>query len=173
MVGIADKSFDLALSTFAFMFYVDRMSGFRELFRVLKPGGRVGIAVWREAVHQEHLTFVSEVTKRVFPDQPGRDNSFLLALANPETFKKELEEVGFVNVDVAAHFIPLQCSTPDNFVRFQVNSVPLQSLRERVGEEAYAGFKLELTKAIQEKFNQDKTVFFNTSALIAIATKPH
>ena len=42
----ADASFDVVLSTFGVMFVPDQERAARELLRVLKPGGRIGLASW-------------------------------------------------------------------------------------------------------------------------------
>ncbi len=42
----ADASFDVALSTFGVMFAPDHASSARELLRVTRPGGRIGLANW-------------------------------------------------------------------------------------------------------------------------------
>ena len=45
-LGLEDESFDLGTSTFGLIFFPDPLVGLRELRRVLRPGGRVGIAAW-------------------------------------------------------------------------------------------------------------------------------
>ncbi|HEY6086378.1 MAG TPA: methyltransferase domain-containing protein [Burkholderiaceae bacterium] len=42
----ADASFDVVLSTFGVMYALDQAQAARELKRVLKPGGRIGLANW-------------------------------------------------------------------------------------------------------------------------------
>jgi len=45
----ADGSFDVALSTFGVMFAPDQENAASELLRVVKPGGRIGLASWTPA----------------------------------------------------------------------------------------------------------------------------
>src|SRR5690606_33009557 len=42
----ADRSFDAVVSQFGLMFFPDRTKALREMQRVLRPGGRIGVAVW-------------------------------------------------------------------------------------------------------------------------------
>ncbi len=42
----ADDSFDVALSTFGVMFAADQVAAASELVRVVRPGGRIGLANW-------------------------------------------------------------------------------------------------------------------------------
>ena len=42
----ADRSFDAIVSQFGLMFFSDRSQALREMIRVLKPGGRLAVAVW-------------------------------------------------------------------------------------------------------------------------------
>lgn len=42
----ADAAFDVALSTFGVMFTADHRAAAREMLRVVRPGGRIGLANW-------------------------------------------------------------------------------------------------------------------------------
>ncbi|HEY7518057.1 MAG TPA: methyltransferase domain-containing protein [Methylomirabilota bacterium] len=46
-----DASFDAVVSQFGLMFFSDRIRALREMLRVLRPGGRLAIAVWDDVVH--------------------------------------------------------------------------------------------------------------------------
>ena len=41
-----DRSFDAVVSQFGLMFFADRDGALREMWRVLRPGGRLAVAVW-------------------------------------------------------------------------------------------------------------------------------
>lgn len=49
---MADGSYDLALCQAGLQFLPDRPTALREMHRVLRPGGRVALSVWRSIEHQ-------------------------------------------------------------------------------------------------------------------------
>lgn len=62
----ADASFDVALSTFGVMFCADHRAAAAELLRVVRPGGRIGLACWTPT------GFIGEVLKTVARHVPPR-----------------------------------------------------------------------------------------------------
>ncbi|MEO2088082.1 MAG: methyltransferase domain-containing protein, partial [Gemmataceae bacterium] len=62
--------FDAACSVFGIMFFPDHRAGLAELLRVLRPGGRVGIAVWQHPSRMEHLAIWERVARTFDPDAP-------------------------------------------------------------------------------------------------------
>lgn len=64
----ADASFDVALSTFGVMFTPDQERAASEMLRVVRPGGRIGLANWTPA------SFIGQLFKtlgRYLPPPPG------------------------------------------------------------------------------------------------------
>lgn len=63
-----DASFDLVVCTFSVMFFPDVPQAMREVARVLKPGGRIGLTVWGSPDRTPLITVpVSSVLRRVSP----------------------------------------------------------------------------------------------------------
>jgi len=52
-LGLADGSFDAAISVFGVILFPDADQGMREITRVLKPGGRAAIVTWTETERYE------------------------------------------------------------------------------------------------------------------------
>jgi SAM-dependent methyltransferase len=59
-----DASFDAVVSQFGLMFFADRDRSLREMLRVLKPGGRLAIAVWDSLENSEAYPIEVEVLER-------------------------------------------------------------------------------------------------------------
>ncbi len=58
--GIADRSFDLTLSVFGAMFAPKPFDAARDMVRVTKPGGRIGMGNW---IPNDPTSFVSQLLK--------------------------------------------------------------------------------------------------------------
>ncbi len=66
----ADASFDAVVCQFGVMFFPDRVAGYREALRVLKPGGRFLAAVWDEIARSPISATVHEAVARRYADDP-------------------------------------------------------------------------------------------------------
>ena len=66
----ADSSFDLVVCQFGVMLFPDRVAAYREVKRVLKPGGTFLFAAWDSLGANELPLAVTEAVNAVFPDDP-------------------------------------------------------------------------------------------------------
>ncbi|CCD91410.1 Ubiquinone/menaquinone biosynthesis methyltransferase [Bradyrhizobium sp. ORS 375] len=66
----ADASFDVVACQFGVMFFPDRVKGYGEARRVLRPGGRFVFNVWDRIEDNEFAHVVHETLQQVFPDDP-------------------------------------------------------------------------------------------------------
>lgn len=65
-----DKSFDVVCCQFGAMFFPDRVAGYREARRVLKPGGRFIFNVWDRIEDNDFSLLVTEAAAEIFPKDP-------------------------------------------------------------------------------------------------------
>jgi len=61
----ADDSFDRVVCQFGLMFFSDRLKALQEMLRVLKPGGRLAVAVWNSLLHNPGFNDLVEVLARL------------------------------------------------------------------------------------------------------------
>ncbi len=67
-----DASFDAVVCQFGVMFFPDRVKGYAEARRVLKPGGRFIFNSWDHIGVNEFADEVTKAAATVFPDDPPR-----------------------------------------------------------------------------------------------------
>jgi ubiquinone/menaquinone biosynthesis C-methylase UbiE len=65
-----DDSFDAVCCQFGVMFFPDRIAGYRETLRVLKPGGRFLFNVWDRIEHNDFARIVTDTAAAMFPTDP-------------------------------------------------------------------------------------------------------
>lgn len=67
-----DATFDVVVCQFGAMFLPDRVAGFTEIARVLRPGGVYLFNVWDRIEHNHLANIVTETLAVLFPDDPPR-----------------------------------------------------------------------------------------------------
>jgi SAM-dependent methyltransferase len=65
-----DGAFDVVVCQFAVMFFADRTAAYREVHRVLRPGGTFLFNVWRGIERNEFAHVVTEAVGMLYPDDP-------------------------------------------------------------------------------------------------------
>jgi ubiquinone/menaquinone biosynthesis C-methylase UbiE len=109
-----DESYDVVLCREGLMFAVDPGGAARELRRVLRPGGRAGIAVWGPRERNPWLASVFDVVSaelgRPLPP-PGVPGPF--SLADAAELGRLLGDAGLEDVDVSELPVPLEAPSFD------------------------------------------------------------
>ena len=133
----ADDTFDAAFSLFGLMFFPDRQKGFAEIYRTLKPGGRVAVTSWAPLDHSPAMQTMFGAVRAIKPElpEPQRDIS---TLENPDVFRQEMEDAGFRNVEIRSITKAFPVTTIPEFWEFMVKgSAPLVMMKKAMGEELW------------------------------------
>lgn len=97
----ADQSFDAVCCQFGVMFFPDRVKGYAEARRVLRPGGRFVFNVWDAIEYNGFADVVTRVASTLLPAAPPQ---FLARTPHghgqPQRIHEELAEAGFAHVEI-------------------------------------------------------------------------
>jgi ubiquinone/menaquinone biosynthesis C-methylase UbiE len=97
----ADRTFDVVACQFGVMFFPDKVQGYREARRVLRPGGHFFLNVWDRISENEFADVVTEALATLFPQDPPR---FLARVPHGyhdvEKLRAELTAAGFASISV-------------------------------------------------------------------------
>ncbi len=98
-----DQEFDAVGCQFGVMFFPDRIQGYREARRVLKPGGSFFFNAWDRISENEFADVVTEALATLFPQDPPR---FLARTPHgyhdAEKIRDELTAAGFAEISIDA-----------------------------------------------------------------------
>lgn len=96
-----EHEFDAVACQFGVMFFPDRIKGYREAHRVLKPGGHFFFNVWDRISENEFVDVVTQALATLFPNDPPR---FMARTPHgyhdAEKIREELKAAGFAKVSV-------------------------------------------------------------------------
>lgn len=105
-----DASFDRVVSQFGFMFFQDRPAALREMMRVLRPGGRLALAVCDALDHSPGYAVLAELLNRLFGHAVADAFRAPFALGDREALLTLCATAGIANAQIAR---------VDGTVRFQ------------------------------------------------------
>jgi SAM-dependent methyltransferase len=106
---LADASFDAVTCACGLIFFPDAHRALTEMRRVLKPGGRVAIAVWDEPSKSPFVTVGGGAVSQFHAPTPPNPNSpGAFRFAKPELLERFLRDAGFGDVTVRSVAMPIE-----------------------------------------------------------------
>ncbi|HEX7071033.1 MAG TPA: methyltransferase domain-containing protein [Rhodothermales bacterium] len=169
MLPFIRESFDRAFSMFGLIFFPDRSAGFREMRRVLRPGGRAVVSSWRPLEHVPLLkTFYEALGEELngFPFGDGK-----APLGDEESLRGEMQDAGFrsVRVHPVSHSVTVP-STARFWDANQRSSAPLAILRRSVTPERWDEIGRRVVDRLRSEVGEGP-VEMSWPALIAVADR--
>ena len=99
-----DEGFDVVLCQFGVMFFPDRVAGYREARRVLRPGGAFLFNLWSDIARNGFAATITNALSREFPDDPPL---FLARTphghGDPAVIEAELRAAGFAEISISLY----------------------------------------------------------------------
>ena len=118
--------FDRVLCQAGLQFVPDRLGALREMRRVLRPGGRVALLVWRALHHSPGFAVLADALQAVVgPDAAAVMRAPFVFGDDPRPLVTLLDSAGFDDVDVQARAGTVRFASVEAFVRCQRAASPL------------------------------------------------
>jgi len=167
-----DDSFDIVLCQFGVMFFPDRIKGFSEVRRVLRPGGHFIFNSWGPLEENDFSQVAVETLIKLYPEDPPL---FLartpFGYAETTQIQADLAAAGFEDVRIENVKLQSHADTADDFAFGQTYGSPLRLEVEARGELPLQLVRTAIADALAARFGLGQ-ISGRMMALVAQATAP-
>jgi SAM-dependent methyltransferase len=167
VLPFADGRFDAVISQFGLMFFDDRTLAVAEMWRVLKPGGHLAVAVWDALERTPGYAAMTALLQRLFGERIADALRAPYALGDPTELAALAAEVD----------IPATITTREGTARFPSieawvhTDVKGWTLADMIDDDQYQLLQREAPTALARFVRPDGSVLFDAPAHILCATK--
>jgi ubiquinone/menaquinone biosynthesis C-methylase UbiE len=151
----AAAEFDAVACQFGVMFFPDKVQGYREARRVLKPRGRFLFNVWDSIAANEFADVVTAALAEVFPDDPPR---FMARTPHGHhdtaQIRDDLTAAGFGDIAIETVDARSRAATPEDVAVAYCQGTPLRNEIEARDRSRLAEATERATAALARRFGQ-------------------
>jgi SAM-dependent methyltransferase len=115
-LALPDASFDVVYCQLGLMFVPEPLCALREIRRVLRPGGRLGIAVW-SVPEKVGIFLIPRIVAPALPPTTGEAPPSPMSLGAPGLIEGMVAEAGFR--DVVGHSVTISHDVTDPEIEWQ------------------------------------------------------
>jgi SAM-dependent methyltransferase len=167
----SDAMFDVVVCQFGVMFFPDKEKSYREVHRVLAPGGRYFFSVWDSHRRNPFGRLMHEAVSGFFPTDPPQFYQVPFSYHLIDPIKESLTEVGFADLVFVVLKLDKQVPNLPLFARGLVYGNPvIDQIRGRGGVEPDAIVET-VAQTLQREFGSAPTQM-PLQAIIIEARKP-
>lgn len=163
-----DGVFDVAVASFVLMFVPEPVKAVSELWRVLKPGGRLVIAVWEALDRNPVYAGLVDIVGRRIDDAASASLAWPFALGEEGKLADICAAAGVVNPSISEHDGRAKFPSLESFVRTEIQAWLLaDSVSEEALREVIADFRDKFASYCDGEGGLD----FPFNAVFAVARK--
>lgn len=166
----ADETFDAVVSQFGLMFFTDRTVGLRELRRVLRPGGRMAVAVWDTLEHTPAYATLIEMLEDVVGPSSADALRAPFSLGDTADLAQTFDAAGLGDAVITTHHGTGHFASIRAFVGCEVNGW-LPAIGIRLDDDDVERLVSEAEHRLAS-YVRDAGMYFDAPAHIVRWTKP-
>jgi SAM-dependent methyltransferase len=152
-------SFDLATCQQGLQFMPDAGAALRSIHGVLRPGGRLAVALWRPLHTSPGFDKLTDALDRHIGPDAGDVLRGPFALGDPEPVLALVEAAGFVDVGIHNHCHAAHFESAEDLVRSEIASTPLADAARSWPPEAIPNLIADVTATLADYIAQDGVLF--------------
>lgn len=148
-----DGSFDIVVCQFGAMFFPDRIKGYAEARRVLRPEGRLLFNVWDKIEENEFANVMQRTMHQVFPGNPPQ---FMARTPHgyhdPVRIRDDLTAAGFRNIEIETVTRRSAAASPLDAATAYCQGSPMRGEIEARGEPGLEAATQRVADALAHRF---------------------
>lgn len=167
----ADERFDVVFCQQALQFFDDPTAALGEMHRVLVPGGRVVLSVWRPVDYQPGYVLLAEALERHIGDEAGLMMRSPFPSWEGDYLRRLVRDAGFDDATVTIEVGDVRYPSVEEFVRREAASSPLAEPIAGVEQAVRETLVREVADALGE-YVDDEGVISPMETYVIEATRP-
>jgi SAM-dependent methyltransferase len=148
-------AFDVVLCQYGLEFFADRAAGLREMARVLVPGGRLVLRVWRALERQPFYVALIEVLERHVRTGVAAPIRAAFTLADAAELRALVSGAGFWAVHIRITTNPIRYPSPEEYVLGYLSATPIARDVAAMDDTARTALLQEVTTALRAYVDDD------------------
>lgn len=165
----ATGCFDAVVSQFGLMFFEDQPAALREMMRVLRPGGRLAVAVWDSLGHTPGYAAMTGLLRRLFGDDVAQSLHAPYTLGDLAVLNASITEAGISDAQITTHTGTARFPSIASWVYTDIQG---WTLAGTLDDEQFNLLSREAEKTLHPFVTTGGTVAFDAPAHIVTARKP-
>ena len=146
-MNLRNASFDVILCQQGIQFFPDKLSSLREMRRVLVPGGRLLLSVWRSA--SPYNTAVGRALQRYVGAEAATTYLASRVVPDAAALRRMIEDAGFLAVEICTRAMKLHLPSIETFVLQHLSSSPIAAALEALSDAQRAEFAKDVKLALR------------------------
>ncbi len=163
------QSFDAVVSQFGLMFFRDRQAAIKEMLRVLRPDGRLAVAVWDRLEASPGYAAVADLLQRLFGDGVADALRVPFRLGDPARLSSLFADAGVAGVEVKTHQGTARFGSIQSWIYTDVKG---WTLRDMLDDAQYVRLLAAAESELKPFVGRDGSVAFEMPALIVSGRRP-
>jgi SAM-dependent methyltransferase len=165
----ASESFDVVVSQFGLMFFEDRRTAIQEMMRVLRPRGRMAVAVWDSLSATPGYAAVADLLQQLFGGQVADALRAPFVLGDVQVLRSLFADAGIPDAQITTQEGTARFPSIKSWIYTDIKG---WTLADMLDDDQFDRLLTEAERVLQQFTTAEGAVAFSAPAHIVTAAKP-